>query len=540
MEHPHFAHSDMGPSVDDRLKKLSEHIAAEPSFAFLHELADAFPESAAYVVGGIVRDTMLGRDAKDFDFIVCGVAPDDLETFLSIRGRVDLVGRTFGVFKFIPRGWTDGVEPLDIALPRTEHAEGTGGYRDVAVQSDPHLRVEDDLARRDFTINAMAWDVRHERLVDPFDGQGDCARKVIRAVGNPHERFTEDRSRMLRALRFAAQLGFTVEPATLGAIHERMSSINEQRPAQQVHAHTTLIAEREYVTPREIVARELVKSFAADPVAALDLWDEAGAVEQLLPELLPMKDCTQPEQYHAEGDVWVHTRLALAQLRSPTYRAAFGDEQPSALVTLATLFHDIGKPPTRRTPEEHGTDRIRFDGHDRASGVMTRTIARRLALSAPFAADHPLHVDPDDLAWVVEHHLLLVNDPAAFTPGTIERYFFRNRTRGDALQRVSFADGAATRSATHPDGTLDHFHRVRERIADLAPLLTTRMERERFALVLDGKEIMEHFALTPGPIIGTLKEALRERQLDILDRERRDMTQEEAYAFLAQRLIALR
>ncbi|MDO8425084.1 MAG: HD domain-containing protein [bacterium] len=532
MEHGMSDRQDMSNDMDHRLAALGSHLESERHFSFLRELATAFPESEAFVVGGIVRDTALGRTAKDYDFIVRGVPAASLETFLALRGTVNLVGRNFGVFKFRPHGWPEDLEDIDIALPRTEHADGTGGYRDVEVQSDHRLQVADDLARRDFTMNAMAWDVQQRRLVDPFNGRDDLRAQRICAVGDPHDRFTEDRSRMLRALRFACQLGFTIDPATLAAIQTRMASINEQRPARKVHEHTTLIAEQEYVTPRETVAKELIKSFMADPVRAFDLWAEAGAVEQLMPELLPMQGCEQPPEYHHEGDVWQHTRLALSLLRSDAYRKEFGDASPSALVVFGVLLHDIGKPPTKRTPEEHGTDRIRFDGHDKAGGALARTIARRLALTSPFPSDHPLHVNTDDLVWLVDHHLLLVNDPSAFGPGTIEKYFFRNRTRGDALQRVSFADGAATRSTTHPDGTLDHFRTVRARIMDLAPLIEQRQERDRMRDVVDGKEIMQHFHIVPGPIIGKLKDALHERRMEILAAERRDMTREEAFAFL--------
>lgn len=523
----------MEDTVDDRLRELGRRIEGDPAFGFLHDLARLHPASEAFVVGGIVRDAALGREAKDFDFIVRGVPIPALEAFLRGRGRVDLVGRNFGVFKFIPRGWADDAEPIDIALPRTEHAEGTGGYRDVAVQSDPKLTVEDDLARRDFTMNAMAWDVRKHVLVDPFGGRGDLAASIIRTVGNPHDRFTEDRSRMLRALRFAAQLGFTVDADTLAAIRERMAGINEQRAAQKMHPKTTLIAEREFITPRETVATELIKSFLADPARALDLWDQAGAIEQLMPELLPMKGCTQPQEYHHEGDVWQHTRLALSVLHADAYRAAFGDERPSALLTFAVLFHDIAKPVTRRTPEEHGTDRIRFDGHDTEGGRMARTIARRLSLSAPFPDENPHHIATDDLGWLVDHHLLLVNDPEAFRPETIAKHFIRSDALGTALLRLSFADGAATRSATHPDGTLGHFYEAKRRVTELEPKIRERERNAKLPPVLDGNEIMTTFALKPGPHMRELVDALRTAQLRVIDAENRDLTKDEGRAVLA-------
>jgi len=518
----------MHDQYDDRLAELGNRIDAEPGFSFLRELTAEHPDAEAHLVGGIVRDALIGRDAKDYDFVIRGVPADALRAFLATRGRVDLVGRNFGVFKFVPAGWPEGTEPIDIALPRTEHAEGTGGYRDFDAQTDPGLAIEDDLSRRDFTINAMAWDVRNRRLADPFGGRADLDARVIRAVRDPRERFAEDRSRMFRALRFATQLEFDIAPDTMAAIREAMPQINERRPARKVHEQTTLIAEEEFVTPREIIARELIKSFVADPPRAMDLWDDAGAMRELMPEALAMKGCAQPEIYHSEGDVWAHTRLALTNIRSAGYRAEFGDEEPDALVVLGILLHDFGKPPTQKTPLRDGADRIRFDGHDEVGGRMARAIAYRLALASPFPKGHRLHVDPEDLGLVVDHHLLLLQNPGAMRNATLEKYFFNPNRPGDALQRVSFCDGsAAIPLGGEPD--LAHFRTLRQRIRELAAL---RKERNRLPKpIINGSDIMTRFELKPGPRIGELIEALREEQLTLLQRGE-VMTPEAAYAFL--------
>lgn len=534
--------SNMAETPDDRLTAFHRRIDADPQFQFLRELGQEFPDAESFVVGGIVRDVLLDREAKDYDFVIRGVPADALRTFLESRGHVDLVGRNFGVLKFVPNGWPEGAEPIDIALPRRDHAEGTGGARDFEVQADHTLPVEEDLSRRDFTINAMAWDLRAGRLVDPFDGRQDLDERRIRAVGNATERFTEDRSRMLRALRFAAQLGFDIAPETMAAIREHMPRINEKRAARKVHERTTLIADEEFVTPREVIARELIKAFVADPVRSLDLWDEAGAIEQLMPELLAMKGCAQPGAYHAEGDVWTHTRLALEKLRSEEYRREFGDERPSALaplerevpltglVVLGVLFHDIAKPPTQKTPERDGTDRIRFDGHDKLGAEMTRAIARRLALAAPFSKGHPLHVDPADLGWIIDRHLLLINDPAVMRNATLEKYFFTDDRLGQALLRVTFCDGSAALPPGSDTADLAHFRTLRERIRSLAALIE---ERNRLPKpVINGKDIMDRFSLKPGPRIGELIETLREEQLTRLQAGQA-MTAEDAYSFLA-------
>jgi tRNA nucleotidyltransferase (CCA-adding enzyme) len=199
-----------------------------PELGFLRALATRFPQAQVYLVGGAVRDAMLGRETKDLDFVVRGVPGDALERFLG-GGRVHYVGKTFGVYKFVPNGW-DPAEAIDVALPRTEHSETlSGAYREFAVQSDPTLRVEDDLGRRDFTVNAMALDVLTGDLIDPYDGKGDLCKRRLRAVGDPDLRFAEDYSRMLRGLRLACQLTFDWEPGTWASLCRLMPQINAAR-----------------------------------------------------------------------------------------------------------------------------------------------------------------------------------------------------------------------------------------------------------------------------------------------------------------------
>ncbi|MBI2483019.1 CCA tRNA nucleotidyltransferase [Candidatus Uhrbacteria bacterium] len=536
----------MNESPPPPLTAFTERLRARPEFRFLTELATEFPGSDAYLVGGVVRDVLLGRDAKDIDLIIRNVPAKALHDFLAARGTVNLVGRNFGVLKFRPQGWPEDAEDLDIALPRTEHADGTGGYRDFEVQADPLLPVEEDLARRDFTMNAMAWDLHRNTLIDPYGGQQDLRARIIRAVRDPQERFAEDRSRILRGLRFAAQLESTIEPATMAAMRAGMIHINDVRPAKELktprparrgHAYTSPLPElegMEYVTPRETIAKELIKSFVADPVQALDLWDASGAIRELLPELEGMKGCEQPEAFHSEGDVWMHTRRALAVLRSPEFRKEFGDGPLTALVVLGVLFHDIGKPPTQKTPASDGTNRIRFDGHDTVGGNMARAIARRLTLASPFSKDDPRHVDPEDLGWIIDHHLLLLSDPMVMRNATLERYFFHPHRPGDALQRVTFCDGSASIPQGQPTADLAHFRALHTQIARLRALIADRDRLPK--AVLNGDDIMQHFHLKPGPHIKTLLEELREQQLHILTQEQRDMTEAEAIEFLQPKI----
>ncbi|MFZ5862445.1 MAG: CCA tRNA nucleotidyltransferase [Nitrospirota bacterium] len=468
-----------------------------PELAFIQEIAVRFPQAQVYLVGGAVRDAMLGRETKDLDFVVRGVPGETLERALAKLGSVNYVGKTFGVYKFVPRGG-DPQEPFDVALPRTEHSDAlSGAYREFSVQSDPGLPVEDDLGRRDYTVNAMALNVLTEELVDPFNGKGDLCARRLRAVGEPDRRFAEDYSRMLRGLRLACQLGFDWDADTWASIVRLMPRINATRG-------------KDFIVPRETVGRELVRAFVADPVKALDLWDASGAISEIMPELLPMKGCPQPPNYHAEGDVWTHTRLALERATSPEFTAEWPDRRLDAEVVFAVLLHDVAKPVTITTPEKDGTDRIRFNNHDNVGARMARAICERLKLSQ-FPRESPWHIDSERLGWLVAHHLLLVHGPVAdMKNSTIEKYFFADPQAGEQLLMVMWADGSAT---VPPSGTPDltNYRAMRGRIAKLAEL--GRARKGLPPPLVDGRRIMAEFGVPAGPVVGKYLALVREAQL---------------------------
>lgn len=488
--------------------RASRQLANTLRITALSRLAKAlvlqFPKARVYLVGGYLRDLILGHDSKDIDLVVSGVPAREAERFLRRVGTVNLVGRTFGVFKFIPKH--KAIPAIDIALPRRERAFGTGGYRDVAVQSDWRLPIREDLGRRDFTMNALAWDLIAHKLIDPFGGERDIRTGCVRAVGKAEVRFKEDYSRMLRALRFACQLDFVIEPKTWRALKVCITRINTTRKGERV-------------VPYEIIAKEFLKAFSANPPCAFDLFDTAGATKVLLPELLEMKKCPQPPAYHREGDVWTHTRLALAVLAGKRFAKEFGGP-PSAEVVLATLFHDIGKPRTIVMPRKRG-ERIRFDGHDKVGASLVRRMSERLRLSS--YKEERIDVDPERLAWLVGHHLLLISgDPRAMRATTIERHYLRDRGLGDALLALQFADGSATIGAGGKPA-LREYRAMRRRIA---ALLGTR-RRTLPPPLLNGHEIMRVIHLTPGPEVGQTLHRLREAQLSGKVKTRR-----EALAFI--------
>ncbi len=494
----------MSSSVEQTIAKGWAAFCAQPVGALVRQLAASGGEW--YLVGGAVRDLALQRPIKDVDLVVRGLPIDQVRAALERHGRVDLVGKHFGVLKFLPRS-IEVAEAIDVALPRTEHSlHQTGGYKDFAIQSDPNLPIEDDLRRRDFTVNAMAWAVAANQLVDPFGGRDDLTARRLRAVGEPTARFAEDYSRLLRGLRFACQLGLEIEPATWQALSRAVGHLNDTVSVPGGPGSD----EKEWIVPRETIAKELVRMFTLAPSRAFDLLDDCGATSILMPELLPMKQCPQPPNYHSEGDVWLHTRLALSQLESDRFLEEFQQERPTAEVVFSVLLHDVAKPVTLRTPERDGTDRIRFDGHDHVGAAIAHAIAGRLKLSS-FPTESPLHVDADRLAWLVAHHLLMMSGPIdQMKNSTMERYFFSDDRPGRALQQLIWADCSAT---IHESGRADmtSYGQLKARIAQLDALTAER--RRLPPPLIDGHAIMQWLALTPGPKVGQLLTIVREAQL---------------------------
>jgi poly(A) polymerase len=280
-----------------------------------------------------------------------------------------------------------------------------------------------------------------------------------------------------------------------------MEHINDERRAGRG---------KERVVPYETIAKEIVKAFWHEPAKAFDLFEEAGALYELIPEIFSMKGCPQPSNFHSEGDVWVHTKMALTNLKSRSFIKEFGKEKPAAEVVFAVLFHDLGKPLTIKTPERDGTDRIRFDGHDVAGAKAAEEICRRLKLDS-FPDGSPLKVVPARVAKMISKHMLLVQGKIdEMRPSTIEKYFFNPNFPGIGLLQLTFVDAMATiPEIGQPD--LTNFRQMKARIKKLKK---TVVKRDRLPPpVLDGNEIMKNLELSAGPKIGELLLVLREAQL---------------------------
>lgn len=267
--------------MNDQEERLVKRVLGHAALFFVTDFLIDFPNAQIYLVGGAVRDALLRRPMQeaDFDLVVTGLPSDKLENWFKQRGEIDLVGQRFGVYKFMPKGFSPQELPsIDIALPRTEAvAEGSlGGYRDFDIQADPNLPIEADLARRDFTMNAIAFELRSNTLIDPFNGRVDLSEKRVRAVGTAVERFTEDLSRMLRGIRFASELGFQIEETTSQAIVALADRLNLQREKGD---------SLEFVVPRETIGTELAKAFSRNPENALEQMRQHRMIEVLFPEV---------------------------------------------------------------------------------------------------------------------------------------------------------------------------------------------------------------------------------------------------------------
>jgi poly(A) polymerase len=288
----------------------------------------------SWLVGGCVRDRLLGRPVKDFDLATD--APP--EAVMGLFPGAKAVGAHFGV---VLAG--EGESQIQVATYRSDDAY-LDGRRPESVRFETDIRA--DLARRDFTINALIEDPFTGEVFDHVGGRADLAAGLIRAIGDPAARFAEDYLRMLRAVRFAARLGFAIEPASARAISARADSI------------AAISAER----VRDELTRILTEGGAR---RGFELLDELGLLAVLLPEVAAMKGVAQPPEFHPEGDVWVHTLRLLENLGASAPELAW-----------AALLHDVGKPPTFRLAE-----RIRFDGHVEKGVEMAEAILRRLRLS---------------------------------------------------------------------------------------------------------------------------------------------------------------
>jgi poly(A) polymerase len=400
--------------------------------------------NVAYYAGGCVRDLLTGTAPKDID-VATDARPEAVQKLFP---RTYAVGAHFGVIVVLENEFQ-----FEVATFRSD-----GAYIDGRHPVEVHFATaEEDAARRDFTINGMFFDPEKEEVIDFVGGRTDLERRLIRAIGDPAQRFAEDRLRMLRAIRFATVLGFEIDPATWEAIVASAPAI------------TQISAER--------IREELVKIFLSPNRArGWDLLDASGVMKAVLPELEAMKGCEQPPQFHPEGDVFKHTRIMLEMLPASA----------SLPLVFSVLFHDVAKPPTAMVDED---GRIRFNGHDRIGAEMTEAIMERLRFS---------RAEIDATVEAVRQHMVFKDVPN-MRVAKLKRFMARPTFEDELeLHRVDCASSHAM---------LDNYEFLLKKKEEFAnePIIPPPLVR--------GDDLIA-MGMKPGPHFGEILEAVETRQLE--------------------------
>jgi poly(A) polymerase len=406
--------------------------------------------SVAYFAGGCVRDLVRAKAPKDID-IATDARPELVQ---QIFPRTYAVGAHFGVIVVLENGFQ-----FEVATFRSD-----GAYIDHRRPAEVHFSTpQEDAARRDFTINGMFFDPLANEVIDFVGGRVDLEAKLVRAIGDPAQRFGEDRLRMLRAVRFATVLNYKIDNQTCDALVANATTINQ------------ISAER--------IREELVRIFLSpNRVRGWDLLDESGLLRAILPEIEPMKGCLQPEQFHPEGDVFTHTRLMLKLL----------PEKVSVPLVFSVILHDIAKPKTAQVDE---TGRIRFNAHDRIGAEMTEQIMERLRFS---------RAEIDATVEMVRQHMVFKDVPK-MRVAKLKRFMARPTFAEELeLHRVDCA------SSHQMLENYDFLVGKRKEFAN-EPIIPPPLVRGDDLIAL---------GLKPGPKFGEILEAVETRQLEGMLRDR--------------------
>lgn len=396
----------------------------------------------AYLVGGCVRDLVMGRTPQDYD-VTTDATPNQV---LKLYPDALPVGAQFGVV-IVPREAGN----VEVATFRSDGIYADGRHpREVRYAQT----AQEDVQRRDFTINGLLYDPVSDQVLDFVGGQADIRARRLRTIGDPAERFNEDRLRMLRAVRFSARLGFKLEPAVLAAIRQF---------AAQIH-----------IVSAERMRDEIVKILTeGEARRGLELLDEAGLLAEVLPEIKRLQGVEQPREFHPEGDVWTHTLLMLEAMRNPTLTLALG-----------VLLHDVGKPPTFTVRE-----RIRFDNHVEVGAKMAERICGRLRLSAR---------ETERVVELVRHHLRFKDFPN-----------MRRSTQLRFLRLEGFREHLELHRldclASH--GNLTNYELARRMLEE------TPKEAIKPAPLLRGDDLIAR-GYTPGPLFKRILQTVEDAQLE--------------------------
>jgi poly(A) polymerase len=411
----------------------------------------------AYFVGGCVRDILLHREPADYD-VATNATPERVE---QIFPNSLTVGAKFGVVVVVQE-----LEASDQAKVAPATAEVATFRSDVGYSDGRHpdqvvyaLSAQEDVQRRDFTINGLLLDPETNEVLDYVGGRDDLRAGIIRAIGWPEERFREDKLRMLRAVRFAARFGYTIEPETMRAIQKLAAEIGQVSAERMRDELTKLLTEG--------AARR-----------GFELLDETRLLPHLFPEIARMKGVEQPPQFHPEGDVWIHTLLMLEGL----------PPQSSPTLAWGVLLHDVGKPPTFTAPSGPN-GRIRFDRHVEVGTRMAEEICERLRFS---------NDDTAQIASLVANHLRFKDVPQ-MKRSTLKRFVRLHRFEEHMeLHRLDC-------SSSHRN--LENYEFMRRFLAETPPA------EVRPIRLLTGDDLIG-LGFRPGPEFKEILEAAEDAQLD--------------------------
>jgi poly(A) polymerase len=417
----------------------------------------------AYFVGGCVRDILLEREPADYD-VATDATPDRVQQLFP---HSLAVGAQFGVIVVTENSPAGDSLQVEVATFRSDIGYSDGRHPDRVVYAKT---PQEDVKRRDFTINALLLDPETNEILDFVGGRDDLRAGIIRAIGNAEDRFREDKLRMVRAVRFAARFRYAIEEATFAAIVKLAPEIHQVSAERIRDELTKLLTEGE--------ARR-----------GFELLDETRLLPELLPEIARMKGIEQPPQFHPEGDVWIHTLLMIGNLPancSPT--AAWG-----------VLLHDVGKPPTFKPPSGPG-DRIRFDEHAEVGTRMAEEICRRLRFS---------NEDTTQIAALVANHMRF-KDVLQMKPATLKRFVRLDRFQEHMeLHRLDCL-------SSHRN--LDNYEFMCRFLAETPP------EAVRPPRLLTGDDLIR-LGYRPGPTFKAILEAVEEAQLNGTLQTREDALQ---------------
>jgi poly(A) polymerase len=401
----------------------------------------------ALLVGGCVRDLLLGREPADFD-VATDATPDQV---LALFPSGIAVGAQFGVV-IVPQG----DHKVEVATFRSDVGYSDGRHPDqVRFARTP----EEDVQRRDFTINGLLLRPESGEVLDFVGGQADLRAGLIRAIGDPERRFAEDKLRMMRAVRFAARFHYAIEPATLSAVRDHAAQI-VQVSKERIRDECTKIL-------TEGAARR-----------GFELLGETGLLDFVLPEVAAMKGVAQPPQFHPEGDVWLHTRLMLEELPAGC----------SHTLAWGVLLHDVGKPPTFKPPSSPD-DRIRFDGHVEIGMRIAEEICQRLRFS---------NDDTEQILALVANHMRF-KDATEMRLSTLKRFVRLPRFQEHLeLHRMDCL-------CSH--GNLETYTFVASFLRETPP------EKVRPPRLITGDDL-RGLGLAPGPQFRELLQAVEDAQLE--------------------------